>query len=68
MKRLEFGLSTAKVRYRFLVVHLLDLVVLELLLVQLLRLGVCATVFIDLVELGRAALLHDHTIGAGIVL
>ena len=42
----------------------------ELLLVQLLGLSVAvgASKLIDLVKLGRAAMLHDHTISPGIVL
>ena len=70
MQRLEFGLSATELRHRLLVVHFLDLIVLELLLVQLLSLGVAAAAgkLIDLIELGRAALLHDHTIGPSSVL
>ena len=68
VERFEFSFSAAELRHGLLIVHLLDLVVLELLLVQLLGLGVGAGVLIDLVKLGRASLLHDQPIGTGVVL
>ena len=70
MERFQLGLSAAELRHRLLVIHLLDLVVLELLFVQLLSLGVGAAAgkLIDLVELSRATLLHDHTISPSVVL
>ena len=49
MKLLEFSLSTAELRHRLLIVHLLLLVALELLLVKLLR----SLVLLSLVNLSK---------------
>ena len=53
VKLFKFGLSAAKLRDGLVIVHLLDLVVLELLLVKLLRSLVCMPTSMVLLHLSN---------------